>query len=107
MRLSFRALALFGVALCVGLALCCRNMPLPPPGGGEAPSAASQPAAPPADRPADWATPLSRPGLLNLHQVADNLYRGAQPTEVGFLELKAMGIKTVINLRNFHDGDDR
>lgn len=49
-----------------------------------------------------WAVPLERPGLPNLHKVDDNLYRGAQPTAEGFRELKAMGIKTVINLRKFH-----
>ena len=48
------------------------------------------------------ATPVERPGLPNFHQVTNTLYRGAQPTEEGFRELKALGVKTVINLRAFH-----
>jgi tyrosine-protein phosphatase SIW14 len=35
----------------------------------------------------------------NLRQVADEIYSGGQPSEEGFAELKAKGIKTVINLR--------
>lgn len=42
--------------------------------------------------------------LPNLYKVNENLYRGGQPTEAGINELKRMGIKTVINLR---DNDDR
>jgi len=53
-------------------------------------------------RPAHWATPLQRKGLPNLHQVTPTLYRGAQPTAVGMRQLKAMGIKTVLNLRSFN-----
>lgn len=37
--------------------------------------------------------------LPNFHQVNDNLYRGAQPTKAGILELKKIGIKTIIDLR--------
>jgi len=57
-------------------------------------------------RPQEWAVKLSKPGLPNLHQVTTNLYRGAQPTAKGMAELKAMGIKTVINLRAFHSDKD-
>jgi protein tyrosine/serine phosphatase len=53
-------------------------------------------------RPASWAVPITKPGLPNLHRITENLYRGAQPTREGFLELEKMGIKTVINLRAFH-----
>ena len=52
------------------------------------------------------ATPLmprnDLPGLNNFAKVSDALYRGAQPTAEGFAELKKMGIKTVVNLRQFH-----
>ena len=40
--------------------------------------------------------------MPNLHRVTPNLYRGAQPEDEGFAELKAMGIKTVVNLRFMH-----
>jgi protein tyrosine phosphatase (PTP) superfamily phosphohydrolase (DUF442 family) len=53
-----------------------------------------------------WAQPVAKPGLPNLHKVSDVLYRGAQPTAEGFRELKAMGIKTVVNLRSFHSDRD-
>jgi protein tyrosine/serine phosphatase len=53
-------------------------------------------------RPASWAAPLQQKGLPNLHQVTPALYRGAQPTAVGMRQLKAMGIKTVLNLRSFN-----
>jgi tyrosine-protein phosphatase SIW14 len=49
-----------------------------------------------------WAQPLKREGAPNLYKVSDSLYRGAQPTAEGFVALKAMGIKTVVNLRAFH-----
>jgi len=41
-------------------------------------------------------------GLENFARVNPNLYRGAQPTEEGFRQLKAMGVKTVIGLRSNH-----
>jgi protein tyrosine/serine phosphatase len=57
-------------------------------------------------RPAEWAKPVSMPGLPNLHKVSDSLYRGAQPEPEGFVNLKAMGIKTVVNLRSMHSDED-
>ncbi len=39
------------------------------------------------------------PDLPNFHPVAPGIYRGAAPTEAGLKRLKAMGIKTVIDLR--------
>ena len=53
-------------------------------------------------RPATWAVKLDRPGLANFYQVTANVYRGAQPTARGMAELKAMGVKTVLDLRAFH-----
>jgi|WetSurMetagenome_2_1015567.scaffolds.fasta_scaffold541962_1 protein tyrosine/serine phosphatase len=59
-----------------------------------------------ATRPTNWAVRLDRPGLPNFYRVTPHLYRGAQPTAQGMNELKAMGIKTVVNLRSFHSDDD-
>ena len=42
--------------------------------------------------------------LPNLYKINEKLYRGGQPSETGINELKRMGIKTVIDLR---DNDDR
>jgi len=56
-----------------------------------------------AARPATWAEKLHQSNHLpNLHRVTPNLYRGAQPEDEGFGELKKMGIKTVVNLRSLH-----
>jgi tyrosine-protein phosphatase SIW14 len=45
------------------------------------------------------------PGLKNFAKVSEQLYRGAQPTQEGFAELKKMGIKTIVNLRAFHSDE--
>jgi protein tyrosine/serine phosphatase len=52
--------------------------------------------------PAERAISLARPGLPNFYEVTTNFYRGAQPTAQGIAELKAMGVKTILNLRSFH-----
>jgi len=57
-------------------------------------------------RPDEWAQPVSMSGLPNLHKVSDSLYRGAQPEPEGFKNLKAMGVKTVVNLRSMHSDED-
>jgi protein tyrosine/serine phosphatase len=41
-------------------------------------------------------------GVQNFAQISAGLYRGAQPTREGFESLRAMGIKTIINLRAYH-----
>lgn len=38
-------------------------------------------------------------GVENFHKVSDTVYRGAQPTTEGFRSLAAMGVKTVLDLR--------
>jgi len=57
-------------------------------------------------RPQAWARPLTVAGVPNLHQISTTLYRSAQPTAEGMAHLKAMGIKTVVNLRAFHSDRD-
>ena len=41
-------------------------------------------------------------GLDNFARVNPNLDRGAEPSEEGFRQLKAMGVKTVIDFRSHH-----
>ncbi len=53
---------------------------------------------------AQWAQPMQVQGLPNLYKVSDNLYRGALPTTEGLRELKKLGVRTVIDLRE-SDGD--
>ena len=57
-------------------------------------------------RPANWAQKVEVAGVKNCYQVTTNLYRGAQPTTEGMARLKALGIRTVINLRAFHSDQD-
>jgi protein tyrosine phosphatase (PTP) superfamily phosphohydrolase (DUF442 family) len=59
------------------------------------------------NRPAQWAKPLQLEGVPNFHKVSDNLYRSAQPSAEGMKNLKAMGIKTIVNLRSFHSDRDK
>jgi protein tyrosine/serine phosphatase len=54
-----------------------------------------------------WAVRIEKPGLPNLCRVSDDLYRGAQPTAEGFRQLKAMGVRTVINLRSLYNDRER
>jgi tyrosine-protein phosphatase SIW14 len=42
-------------------------------------------------------------GLENFARVNPNFYRGAQPTEEGYKQLKSMGVKTTISFRSNHD----
>src|SRR5215510_5449575 len=41
--------------------------------------------------------------IARFHQVDEHLYRGAQPTEPGLTRLHALGIRTILNIRD--DGD--
>lgn len=60
----------------------------------------------PSGNPTNWARRIEMPGVKNCFQVTTNLFRGAQPTAEGMTNLKALGIKTVINLRTFHSDKD-
>ncbi len=55
-----------------------------------------------AGRPANWATPIHLEGVPNLYKVSGTLYRSAQPTARGMKNLRNLGIKTILNLREFH-----
>lgn len=41
--------------------------------------------------------------LPNLVKVHDHLYRGGRPTDVGMKQLKAMGVRTIVNIENDED----
>jgi protein tyrosine/serine phosphatase len=53
-----------------------------------------------------WATEVNLAGVPNFHKISEDLYRGAQPSEEGFRQLKKLGVKTVVNLRSFHSDRD-
>ena len=40
-------------------------------------------------------------GVGNFHIVNDRLYRGAQPTDEGFANLAKMGVKTILDVREY------
>lgn len=42
------------------------------------------------------------PGLNNFAQVSRNLYRAAAADKVGYLQLKAYGVRTIVDLRQAH-----
>ena len=110
MRLSGRTacVGLFASVMLLAIGVAWRAQasdPAPQPGRAAAsPGVASTAAATaqPDRRPPEWAQPIEKPGLPNLHKVSDDLYRGAQPEAEGFRQLKAMGIKTVVDLRAGH-----
>ncbi|MBI5555226.1 MAG: dual specificity protein phosphatase family protein [Elusimicrobia bacterium] len=45
------------------------------------------------------------PGLSNFAKVSAEVYRGAQPEPKSFAALEKMGIKTIVNLRDFHSDE--
>ena len=61
------------------------------------------PASAPSIFPSALGQKLHLAGIPNAGKVTDVLYRGAQPKEVGFSELKMLGITTIVDLR----GEDR
>lgn len=59
-----------------------------------------------AKRDEKWAKPVELEGVPNLFRVNPHLYRSAQPTGDGWENLKKLGIKTIINLRELHNDPD-
>ena len=53
-----------------------------------------------------WAGPVQCDGVANFHRVSQALCRGAQPTAEGMRNLKAMGVRTIVNLRKLHSDRD-
>ncbi len=70
------------------------------------PSPAQTPETETNERPSTWAQPVALAGVPNLYRVSTNLYRAAQPTAEGMRNLRALGIKTIVNLRSFHSDRD-
>jgi protein tyrosine phosphatase (PTP) superfamily phosphohydrolase (DUF442 family) len=106
--MSNRRASLFPVLLVVVLSIVagCSGQQAAPESSApaQAPSStvASPTEAPPGVRPATWAEPLDVTGAANLYKVSDDLYRSAQPTAEGMTNLKALGVKTIVNLRSLH-----
>ena len=53
-------------------------------------------------RPLHWAQPVLGSDTDNLYQVSADLYRGAQPSAKAMRSLEEFGIRSVVNLREYH-----
>lgn len=56
-------------------------------------------------RPSEWAQPLIDGALENAYRVDARLYRSAQPSTAAAADLRALGVRRVLNLRDHHDDD--
>lgn len=56
----------------------------------------------PRERPADWATPLINTTLGNCYRVSADLYRCEQPDKKDIPDLKALGVRSILNLRRYN-----
>lgn len=57
-------------------------------------------------RPMNWATPVIGTRMSNLYKVDKELYRSEQPDEENVNNMQRLGIKEVLNLRDFHSDND-
>lgn len=58
------------------------------------------------DSPADTAVPISVEETKNCYRLSPDLYRSGQPGDDGFKALEKLGLKSVLNLREYHSDDD-
>jgi protein tyrosine/serine phosphatase len=54
-----------------------------------------------------WAQPVESQYVKNLFKLTSDIYRSGQPNKDGFVELSKMGIKTILNLREYHADEDK
>jgi len=54
----------------------------------------------------DWAVPVIGSSLDNMYKVDDFLYRSEQPNKSEFRKISKLGIKEVLNLREYHSDKD-
>ncbi|HAS54667.1 MAG: hypothetical protein A2X56_06620 [Nitrospirae bacterium GWC2_57_13] len=54
-----------------------------------------------------WAQPVSSKAVDNFFQLDEKVYRSAQPDREGFLALRDLGIRNVLNLRDYHSDDKK
>lgn len=58
------------------------------------------------DHPARWAAPIVETTLENGYRVSDDLFRSAQPKKRDIPAMKALEIRTILNLRSLHEDSD-
>ncbi len=57
-------------------------------------------------RPLEWAQPMLGIELDNFYRLDDQVYRSKQPDDEELVALEAMGVRSVLNLREFHSDED-
>jgi len=63
-------------------------------------------AEPPRLRPETWAQPVISTELVNWYRVDARLYRSAQPNDEGMVAAEQLGIRRVLDLREYHSDTD-
>jgi tyrosine-protein phosphatase SIW14 len=56
----------------------------------------------PRERPAQWAVPVINSSFENCYRVSPDLYRCEQPGEKDIPALRALGIRSILNLRHYN-----
>lgn len=57
-------------------------------------------------RPHTWAAPVAGDAVKNFYRLDDKVYRSAQPDDEDMMVLEKLGIREVLNLRQFHSDND-
>ncbi len=57
-------------------------------------------------RPLEWAQPMIGTELDNFYRLNDEVYRSKQPDDEDMRMLASMGIRSILNLREYHSDDD-
>ena len=57
-------------------------------------------------RPTEWAVPVIGKSLSNFYQVDNNIYRSEQPSKDSLKALAGLGIKEILNLREYHKDEE-
>lgn len=57
-------------------------------------------------RPVEWAQPMLGVDLDNFYRVSGEVYRSKQPDDEAMEALEAMGMHSILNLREYHSDED-
>ncbi len=57
-------------------------------------------------RPLEWAQPMLGSELKNFYRLDEQVYRSKQPDDEEMVALEAMGVRSILNLREYHSDQD-
>ncbi len=57
-------------------------------------------------RPVSWAQPVIGIELDNFYQLSEEVYRSKQPDDEAMAALEGMGMRSILNLREYHSDED-